>query len=82
MAKEHNGTEYHYVLASDLVRDGMCIEVSDEPDGPNVLIEIFYSDVTHEMTMTLFKPDVPIEVIEWAISVARKRLPAAKSTDD
>ncbi|MGI9383858.1 MAG: hypothetical protein ACR2PO_11950 [Methyloligellaceae bacterium] len=82
MAKEHNGTEYRYILASDVVRDGMYIEVSDEPKGTNALIEIFYSDVTHEMTMTLFKPDIPIEVIEWAISVAQKRLPVAKIPDD
>ncbi len=73
MTFEHKGREYSCLLGSDVIRDGMYIEVNDGSSETNPLIEIFYSDVTHETTMTLLKPDVPLEVIEWAIAVARKR---------
>jgi len=82
MAFEHKGREYGYLLGSDVSRDGMYIEVNDGSCETNPLIEIFYSDVTHETTMTLLRPHVPLEVIEWAIAVARKRLPATKNQDD
>lgn len=75
MAIEHNGREYRYDVCSDIIRDGMSVEVSDQHDGTDPILEIFYSEVSHEMSVTLFKPSVPLEVVEWAISAARKRLP-------
>lgn len=72
---EHDGREYSYLIGSDLVRDGMYVEVTDRLDSANEILEIFYSDVSHKMRVTLYKWDVPLEVVEWAISVARERLP-------
>lgn len=72
---EHDGREYSYLIGSDLVRDGMYVEVTDRLDSANEILEIFYSDVSHKMSVTLYKWDLPLEVVEWAISVARERLP-------
>lgn len=75
MAMKHDSKEYHAVRGSDVDRDGMYIEVGDTPNVIDPMLEIFYSDVTHQMSVNLFKPDIPLEVVEWAISRARKSRP-------
>jgi hypothetical protein len=72
------GREYTYVVGSDLQRDGMYLEVSETQRGPEIL-EVFYSDQTHEMTFTAHRPALPVELVEWAMRIARERLiPVAK----
>ena len=78
---KHNGVEYGYVLGSDLVRDGMYVEVSDVQNEMPAILEIFYSDATHTMTVSLYMMDIPLEVIEWAIAVAKERLPISTVSD-
>ena len=82
MAMKHGDTEYRYIVGSDVDRDGMYVEVSDQPNGANAVLEIFFSDVSYDMVVTLFRPNVPLEVVEWAISVARERLPVGQGTFD
>ena len=41
---------YRTVRGSDVRRDGMFLELIDEGTGDEVA-EVFYSDVTHEMTI-------------------------------
>jgi hypothetical protein len=82
MPVKHDGQEYAYVVGSDVIRDGMYIEVCDEPDSANEILEIFYSDVSRKMSVTLYKPDVPLEVVEWAIAIARERLPVKIDATD
>lgn len=65
--------DYSYVVASDLERDGMYLEVSSKEDGAD-LLEIFFSDRDQKMTVTTLRGDVPVEVVEWAISIAKHRL--------
>lgn len=78
MPFECRGREYHYVVGSDLQRDGMYLEVTDTPSGPLVL-EVFYSDQTDQMTFTAGREDLPFELVEWALATARQRLtPTAK----
>lgn len=74
MPYTHNGTEYHYAMGSDVNRDGMYLEVCDDPKFFHMVFEIFYSDVTDEMTITMSEPNIPIGVVEWALSIAKKRL--------
>ena len=78
---KHNGVEYGYVLGSDLVRDGMYVEVSGIQNEVPAILEIFYSDTTHAMTVSLYMMDIPLEVIEWAIAVAKERLPTSTVLD-
>ncbi|RVU39204.1 hypothetical protein EOI86_08135 [Hwanghaeella grinnelliae] len=78
MTAEFKGQVYTYLVGSDVSRDGMYLELGSGSDGANTIAEIFYSDITHEMTVTLYKPDLPLEVLEWAISEARDRLSVSK----
>ncbi len=79
---KHGDTEYRYIVGSDVIRDGMYVEVSDKPDGNDAVLEIFFSDVSYDMVVTLFKPNVPLDVVEWAISVAREGLPVEPGRAD
>jgi len=76
-----NGTVYVYTIGSDIDRDGMYLEVAEKPGDNDALFEIFYSDVTHKMTLNAIKHDIPTELLEWAISIAKQRLPATSSSD-
>lgn len=69
------GLEYTITIVSDIVRDGMYLEVENPLDDVKPLFDIFYSDQTGEMFITTFKDDIPLEVMEWAISVAKLHLP-------
>jgi hypothetical protein len=71
---KYNGHTYDCTVCGDLVRDGLYIEVRI---GSLDILEIFYSDASGEMTVSFFEPDVPLPVVEWAISIARQRLPPA-----
>lgn len=77
MTMTFGGQEYHVMMGSDVVRDGMYIEITAGPRGTDAVLEVFYSDVRHDMVVTLFAANLPVEVVEWAISVARDRLPVA-----
>ncbi|ESQ78196.1 hypothetical protein [Asticcacaulis sp. YBE204] len=83
MILEYKGKTYRCVVGSDVIRDGMYIEVSIDGDDSDPLIEIFYSDVTHDLSVTVFQPDIALAVLEWAISVARERLlPSSADASD
>ena len=82
MELKRDGSVYRCIVGSDVARDGMYLEVSDQASGSDVILEIFYSDLNNQMSVTLFKPDVPLEVVEWAISIARQRLPVRSDLAD
>ena len=68
---EIEGRVFTQIVGSDLERDGMYIELAE---GGVVVAEIFYSDVTHMMSLTTFTADVPLEEIEHLIAEAKVRL--------
>lgn len=71
-----DGIEYEFVRGSDIVRDGMYLELTMANTDPVLqLAEVFYSDVTHQFTLTCFEPNIPLEVIETLIEQAKKLLP-------
>jgi hypothetical protein len=41
MLLKHDGQEYTSRVGSDIIRDGMYVEVSDKPDGFKEILEIF-----------------------------------------
>lgn len=55
----------------------MYLEVSDADSKP--LLEIFYSDVTHRMTVATLSNNVPLDVVEWSIMQAKALLPPTKN---
>lgn len=74
--------QFTTVIGSDLDRDGMYLEVSEEKNGePVVVLEIFYSDKSDKMTLSAFATDMPIELIDWATAMAKTRLPSSEKLD-
>ncbi len=72
----NDDTEYELSRGSDIVRDGMYLELTmANTDLVLQLAEVFYSDVTHQFTLTCFEPNIPLEVIETLIEQAKKLLP-------
>lgn len=65
---------YRTVRVSDIQRDGMYLELIDDETGDEVA-EVFYSDVTHEMTITVFRWDLPLRAVELFIERAKHELP-------
>ncbi|WP_127957649.1 hypothetical protein [Serratia microhaemolytica] len=69
--------KYMLTRGSDIHRDGMYLELSEAGTSPlRQLAEVFYSDVTHQFFLTCYEEDLPLDVIEWLISEAKKSLTA------
>lgn len=80
MAVVVNGVLYEFTRGSDIVRDGMFMEVSVKDSHPlRQVAGIFYSDVTGQFFLSCFEPDVPLSVIEELIRIAYRELPPIKS---
>lgn len=74
---EINGKLYAVLFGSDIQRDGFFVEARDEgcPGDDELVIEIFHDDTTGSMTVTMYKANVPLEVVETLIGLAHERLP-------
>jgi len=73
---------YTVVMASDVIRDGMGLELylrgpAGYPDG-DILMEVFYSDVDGTFQTQKFR-SVPANIEEWFQAEARRRLPPMPS---
>lgn len=73
MIVEIGGLKYECIRGSDIIRDGIYLELSTS-DGQWVL-EIFYSDQTGKMTLSGPAAPLSLEVVEWVIAQAKVRLP-------
>lgn len=67
-------TGYSMIRGSDIVRDGMFLELIDCISG-DVVAEVFYSDASQKMTDSVFQPALPLELIEMLITRANADLP-------
>ncbi|WP_230410241.1 hypothetical protein [Undibacterium rugosum] len=59
-------------FASDVIRDGMGLELIDESN--TVVAEVFRNDSTHELVFSAFTENIPFIEIEKLVSVARHDL--------
>lgn len=64
--------QYRYQFASDVIRDGMGLELTDE--SWNVLAEVFRCDADNSLTISLFLEGLPFTEIEKLVLMARKDL--------
>lgn len=71
-------TGYRTVRGSDVQRDGMYLELIDANTG-DAVAEVFYSDATHDLTISLFKPELPLRAIELLIESAKLYLPPTQA---
>ena len=55
---------YQTVMASDLVRDGMWLELSERMNGELVMLA-FYSDYDGTMEFEKLRPYLPADVAAW-----------------
>jgi hypothetical protein len=77
------GRDVVYTMGSDNQRDGMYLMLFHAGDPYEAAIaEVFYSDVDGAMSFSAFEPDLPLDVVEWLIDEAHKRLPAIRSSDE
>lgn len=53
----------------------MYLELINERTGDEVA-EVFYSDTTHQMTVSVFQQELPLPVIELLIERAKHDLPS------
>lgn len=61
------------VVASDVnSRDGIGVEIYQADE---LIVEIFRDDTKKSREVTLFKKDVPLELVEEAISIFKNRIP-------
>ena len=83
MAKTFDEIEYEFTRGSDIIRDGMFMEVSVANTNPlRQLAEIFYSDVTKDFVLTCYESNVPLDVIESLIKLAYEQLPVIDEADN
>lgn len=68
-----HGVEYEFLTASSVTKghDGLGIECWR---GNDMVFEIFRNDETLRFEVTLFEPSVPLELIEYAVQIARDSL--------
>jgi hypothetical protein len=75
MDREYQGVRYTTLVASDVQRDGIGLELHWHwQSQDNVVAEVFFSDEAGKWTLNTFDCDVPLELIEQLISEAKERL--------
>jgi hypothetical protein len=73
MSFEYAGQRYEMTLGSDVVNDGMYLQMADS--SGEVILEAFYSDAGGGFTLHCRRGELPYEVVEHFIAEARRRLP-------
>lgn len=64
--------DFRIYTASDIDRDGLGVELVD--NSGDVLAEVFRSDRKRTVTLTTFRPDLPLSAIRELIRYALERL--------
>ena len=77
-AWEADGRRFEVLMASNVDRDGMALELTDldQERGPGHALEIFWSDA--ESTFTFFAHraiDVPLDILSRFVDTAVRSLP-------
>ena len=63
---------YRYQIASDIVRDGLGVELID--DHRNVVGEVFRCDANNSLTISFFAEELPFLEVEKLVQMARGEL--------
>ncbi len=76
---EHEGRNFEVVVASDVINDGMGLELTDlgSPGSGPVLEAFWHDDGSGFDFMCHGAVSLPLAVVERFVDVARKRLPPA-----
>lgn len=60
------------IIASDVERDGFGIQIYRNNE---LVIEIFREDTNRKRTVTIYKKDIPLELMEESIEIFKKEIP-------
>lgn len=72
----YDGVEYEFIRGSDIVRDGMFLELNKVNTNPlEQLAEVFYSDISHQFSLSYAVDNIPLPVIEKLIELSKQLLP-------
>lgn len=74
------GRRFEVVMASDVARDGVGLELTDldEPSGPGPVLEVFWSDKDATMTFTADRSvTLPFDIVSRFLVTAERALPPA-----
>ena len=75
MNLDYRGSRYSTLMASDIHRDGVGLELHGHSGGQDQLAaEVFFSDATGSWTVNTFDRDIPLELLEQLIAEAKTRL--------
>jgi len=66
--------EYRYQIASDVIRDGLGVELVDSVG--NVLAEVFRCDADNSLKVSLFNAELPFPLVEKLVLMTRAELAA------
>jgi hypothetical protein len=73
------GRSYELIRASDVGRDGLGLELWDVTGGANEqVLEAFYFDTDGSTTLSAYREDLPLDLVEWFTRKARELLPPIK----
>jgi hypothetical protein len=64
--------KYRYQFTSNVVRDSLSLELTDENWKPLAVVSRF--DADHKLTMTLLTEELPFTEVEKLIRMAREEL--------
>ncbi|USQ80032.1 hypothetical protein NF556_21005 [Ornithinimicrobium faecis] len=75
---EADGRRFEVLMASDIVRDGMALELSDldSERGSGPALEIFWSDADKTFTFFAHRAiNIPLEILSRFVDEAVRSLP-------
>jgi hypothetical protein len=70
-----HGERYETIMASDVARDGIWLELWDRNSSRELALCVFYSDADGSFEFERDRADVPPAVAAWFQEEARRRLP-------
>ena len=80
MQHELDGHRYQTVLGSDVINDGMYLELRELAGGDDeeVLLCAYWSDTDGRFAFHCYRQELPFVLVETFIQEARQRLPRSR----
>nr|WP_320117450.1 hypothetical protein [uncultured Marinifilum sp.] len=65
--------EYELIIASDVIRDGIGLEIWEKSSN-SMIVEIFRNDSKRQIEFFSEKVDVPLDLIEKSIEIFNEKI--------
>lgn len=74
MVIEQEGRKFEFIRGSDVINDGMYLEVWNDEEPKELMLFAFWSDADGSFTFTALQNNLPFALVERFIEVARQDL--------